>query len=151
MKCLFSFFILFISLSAHAETDLEVEKRLSANYLSQMAQEKDAVVIEEGIVIRPIFKSTSTIYPKVEDKVHVSYYLTDREGKLIEESISLDEDVAFPLDKLIKCWQMAIPKMSVGSAYKISCPSDSAYGDRGAGAEIKPGAALTFRITLFGI
>lgn len=140
-----------LSVSAKAETDLQLEKRLSADYLNLMAKEKDAVVIDQGIVLRPIFKSPSTIYPKAEDTVHVSYYLTNREGALIEESISSDEDLSFPLNKLIKCWQIAVTKMSVGSAYKVTCPSDAAYGDRGAGADIKPGAALTFRITLFGI
>lgn len=135
-----------------AQTDLETEKKLSAEYLAAMALEKDAVVLDQGVVLRPIFKSSSTVFPVVTNTVHVSYMLSDREGQILEESVSSDEDLAFPLERLIKCWQIAVPQIPVGSLYKISCPSDTAYGDEGVGdGLIKPGAALTFRITVFGI
>lgn len=151
----FSIFALFTIFSLHSlaseNPDLDKEKALSAEYVSQMAQEKDATLIDQSIVLRPIFKSESSVFPTLESTVHVSYFLTDRENHTIEESITSDEIVSFPLNKLIKCWQLAIPKMSVGSAYKVTCPSETAYGDKGAGDQIKPGAALTFRITLYGI
>lgn len=132
--------------------DLANEKKLSAEYLSKMALETDAQVVEQGIVLRPIFVGSLQEFPQSTDTVKVSYYLSDREGKLIEQNVSDDELAVFPLSKLIKCWQIAVPKMSVGSFYKVSCPSDTAYGDKGAGdGAIKPGAALTFRLTLFGI
>lgn len=137
---------------ADEATDLALEKQASAEYLLTMASEPDAKVIEQGIVMRPIFESGSTEFAQPTDTVKVSYHLVDREGKVVDESITADELAVFPLDKLIKCWQIAIPKISFGSFYKISCPSDVAYGDKGAGGgQIKPGAALTFRITVFGI
>ena len=129
--------------------DLEKEKELSRAFLAEMAKEPGAEVTPEGVVVRAIFRSPSAVYPKDSDTVGVSYHLSDREGILIEESISSDEVISFPLNRLIKCWRIAIPKMSVGSYYKISCPSDTAYGDRGAAPSIKPGAALVFRVTLF--
>lgn len=136
---------------ALANDPLAEEKQRSAEYLTKMATETGASVIDDGVVIRPIFEAPNGVFPKISDTVQVAYHLTDREGKLIEESLTSDELAAFPLAKLIKCWQIAIPKMSVGSLYKISCPSDTAYGDKGAGNDIKPGAALTFRVTLFGM
>ena len=82
----------------------------------------------------------------------VSYHLVDREGKVIDESVTADELAVFPLNKLIKCWQIAIPKISIGSFYKVTCPSDVAYGDKGTSdGAIKGGAALTFRLTVYGI
>ena len=150
--------IAFFSLSllasgAHADAagDLATEKKLSTDYLALMAKEQNAQVIDSGVVIRPIFTSSSDVKPKLEDTVMVAYHLADREGKLIEESLTSDELAVFPLGKLIKCWQIAITQMPVGSLFKITCPSDVAYGDKGAGTEIKPGAALTFRVTLYGI
>lgn len=131
-------------------TDLEKEKCLSKAYLDGMATEKDARVVDGGVIVRPIFEGTGA-HPKVTDTVTVGYYLTDREGKLVETTITEDELATFPLDKLIACWKTAIPLMSVGSLYKVSCPSDTAYGDRGAGTDIKGGAALTFRIQLYSI
>jgi FKBP-type peptidyl-prolyl cis-trans isomerase FkpA len=41
--------------------------------------------------------------------------------------------------------------MKVGGKYKLTCPSDVAYGDRGHPPAIKPGAALTFEIELLEI
>ena len=137
---------------ATPEEDLAQEKKVSAEYLEKMAAETNAHVIESGIVLRPIFKSGSAIFAVVTDTVKVAYHLVDREGKVLDESVTSDELAVFPLNKLIKCWQMAIPQISVGSFYKISCPSSVAYGDKGAGdGLIKPGAALTFRLTVYGI
>jgi len=142
--------LVLFSFSAYAQSDLEKEKALSATYLELMSKEPGAQVADMGVIIRPLFKSESTEYPSLTDTVTVSYHLVDREGKLIEESITSDEDVSFPLSKLIKCWQVGIPMMSVGSFYKITCPSSTAYGDSGTkNGSIKGGAALTFRVTLF--
>jgi len=132
--------------------DLAQEKQLSTTYLEKMAEETNAKIIEQGIVVRPIFESGSGQFAKVTDTVKVSYHLVDREGRVVDESITSDELAVFPLNKLIKCWQIAIPRISIGSFYKISCPSDVAYGDKGTGdGAIKGGAALTFRLTVFGI
>ncbi len=123
MKLLVIFSALFVTTLAFAQTDLEKEKAASAEYLVKMAAEPNAMVGDMGVVIRPIYSSNSGRYPAVADTVTVSYHLADREGTLIEESLTSDEAISFPLVKLIKCWQVAIPKMSVGSFYKITCPS----------------------------
>lgn len=153
---LFMICSLFSTLAWAADTDtaddLAQEKKLSAAYLEKMAAEPSAQVIEQGIVLRPIFTSHSGQFAQITDTVQVAYHLVDREGKVIDESITGDELAVFPLSKLIKCWQVAIPKISIGSFYKVSCPSDVAYGDKGAGdGLIKGGAALTFRLTVYGI
>lgn len=140
-----------VSVTAFAD-DLSTEKKLSSEYLSKMSAEPDAQIIEQGIVIRPIFKSDSSKFAQATDTVRVSYHLVDREGKVLDESITADEIIEFPLNKLIKCWQIAIPKIAFGSFYKVSCSSDSAYGDKGTSdGLIKGGAALTFRLTVYGV
>ena len=143
-------FTVALSAFADAPTELEVEKKLSAEYLAKMAQEPDATVIDQGIVMRPLFISPSTEFPQPTDVVRVVYHLVDRKGVVIDESLTADEVIEFPLNKLIKCWQIAVPKISYGSYYKVSCPSEVAYGDKGVDNVIKPGAALTFRLMIFG-
>jgi peptidyl-prolyl cis-trans isomerase len=41
--------------------------------------------------------------------------------------------------------------MPVGSKWKVTIPSDLAYGDRGAGEMIQPGSTLIFIIELIAI
>ena len=41
--------------------------------------------------------------------------------------------------------------MKVGSKNKLVCPSDIAYGDKGAPPLIKPGATLVFEVELLEI
>lgn len=156
MKELFKVFLILLLCAGSAYSagpeDVAEEKKLSAIYLQKMTEEVGAQVIDQGIVIRPIFESGSAKFPLVTDTVKVSYHLVDREGKVIDESITADELAVFPLNKLIKCWQIAIPKISIGSFYKVTCPSDVAYGDKGTSdGAIKGGAALTFRLTVYGI
>lgn len=132
--------------------ELAKEKKASAAYMARMLEEPHAVTIGEGVVIRPIYVNLTDQFAHSTDTVQVAYHLVDREGKVIDESLTADALAIFPLSKLIKCWQIAIPRIAFGSLYKVSCPSDTAYGDKGAGdGLIKPGAALTFRITMFGI
>jgi FKBP-type peptidyl-prolyl cis-trans isomerase len=41
--------------------------------------------------------------------------------------------------------------MKVGEKARLVCPSQIAYGDRGAPPKIKPGATLVFEVELLGI
>lgn len=134
-----------------AELPLDDETKLSEEYVNKMSQEENTVVIEEGVVLREIYKSDSLATPGFEDKVKVIYHGIDRQGVVFDSSLNRDEATTFPIDRLIPCWQIAMPKVSVGSVYKITCPAATAYGDKGAGTAVKPGAALTFRVVLLEI
>ena len=41
--------------------------------------------------------------------------------------------------------------MKIGGKAKLTCPSATAYGERGAGGMVPPNATLTFNVELLGI
>ena len=53
--------------------------------------------------------------------------------------------------KVIPCWNEALRRMKVGGKARVTCPSDLAYGDRGIGGKILPGAPLQFELELLAI
>jgi FKBP-type peptidyl-prolyl cis-trans isomerase FkpA len=61
------------------------------------------------------------------------------------------EPAEFPLNRVIPCWTEGVQKMKVGEKAKLVCPAAIAYGDRGAGTDIPPGATLVFEVDLLAI
>ena len=53
--------------------------------------------------------------------------------------------------QVIPGWTEALLLMPVGSKWKVYLPSAIAYGDRGAGGDIGPNAALIFEVELLEI
>ena len=60
------------------------------------------------------------------------------------------QPVDFGLQNVIPCWTEGVSKMKVGEKARLTCPSDSAYGDQGQGP-IPPGATLVFDVELLSI
>jgi peptidylprolyl isomerase len=78
-------------------------------------------------------------------------------GREFDSSYSRGRPLSFPIGKgaVIKGWDASIlgdggslPAMKEGGKRLVTIPAALAYGDRGAGGVIPPGAALTFTIEL---
>jgi FKBP-type peptidyl-prolyl cis-trans isomerase FkpA len=52
---------------------------------------------------------------------------------------------------VIACWTEGVQKMKVGGKAKLVCPPSIAYGDRGAGRDVPPGATLIFEVELLDV
>lgn len=89
--------------------------------------------------------------PKLTDTVRCHYHGTLINGVVFDSSMERGEPAEFPLQGVIKGWTEILQLMPVGSKWKVTIPSDLAYGDRGAGQHIQPGSTLIFIIDLLDI
>ena len=135
---------------ARASAKAEEEKTAAAKYLEQMAAEPGATKGPSGFIVKTITEGTGAS-PTEADTVKVNYHGTLRDGTVFDSSVQRNEPAEFPLAHVIPCWTQALQGMKVGGKYKLTCPADIAYGDRGSPPVIKPGAALTFEIDLLSV
>jgi FKBP-type peptidyl-prolyl cis-trans isomerase FkpA len=77
----------------------------------------------------------------------------DNKGKQFDSSRTGGAPFRFPLGtgQVIKGWDQGVAGMRVGESRRLIIPADLAYGDRGAGGVIPPGATLVFDIDLVAI
>jgi len=126
------------------------EKKSGQAFIDKPAAEKNATKTASGLVITTIKPGTGPS-PTAKDKVKVHYHGTLTDGTVFDSSVQRGEPITFPLDGVIRCWTEGVPMMKVGGKSRLVCPSELAYGDRGAGGRIKPGATLVFEIELLEI
>ena len=114
------------------------------------AKEAGAVTTPSGLVFRSL-QDGSGAGPAATDTVKVNYRGTFPDGREFDSSYKRGEPLEFPLDRVIKCWTEGLQRMKVGGKAKLTCPAAIAYGERGAGNVIPPGATLQFEVELLGI
>ncbi|MBP7951253.1 MAG: FKBP-type peptidyl-prolyl cis-trans isomerase [Verrucomicrobiales bacterium] len=119
-------------------------------FLAKNGKEEGVTTTKSGLQYK-VLKKGDGATPKPEDTVRVHYHGTLIDGTVFDSSVERNEPAEFGVTQVIKGWTEALQLMTVGSKYKLFIPSDLAYGDRGAGGKIKPGAALVFEVELLGI
>ena len=140
-----------------------------SNYLQQLKADKVAKNREAGlkflaenktkpgVVTLPdglqylVLKEGTGPKPTINDKVKTHYHGTLIDGTVFDSSVDRGEPISFPVGGVIKGWTEALQLMPVGSKWRLFIPSELAYGDRGAGPKIGPGAALVFEVELLAI
>jgi FKBP-type peptidyl-prolyl cis-trans isomerase FklB len=89
--------------------------------------------------------------PAASDTVVCNYRGTLIDGTEFDSSAKHGGPATFPVSGVIKGWTEALQLMPVGSKWQLFIPADLAYGDRGAGGNIGPGATLIFEVELVSI
>lgn len=105
---------------------------------------------EGGVRWRWVKYLASDRKPTVADVVTVHYEGKLLDGTVFDSSYTRGQPATFPLGRLVRGWQIAIPQMGVGETIEIAIPADLAYGPVGRGP-IPGNATLVFKVELIGI
>jgi FKBP-type peptidyl-prolyl cis-trans isomerase FkpA len=114
-------------------------------------QGKDGwMALPGGLKWRRIKGDGSGKHPTVQNVVTLHYAGTLIDGTEFDSSYASGRPATFPLSRLIRAWQIAVPQMGIGDTIEIATPADLAYGPYG-GGPIPGGATLFFKIELLDI
>jgi len=136
-------------------TKVGMENKLAGEkFLQENAKSPNVHILPSGLqyeVMEEAPVGTPDVKPTLDSEVTTHYHGTMIDGTIFDSSVQRGEPISFTLRKVIRAWQEALPLMKVGEKWKIFCPYDLAYGDRGAGPTIKPFSTLIFEIELIAI
>ena len=128
----------------------EIDKQSGKDFFAENSKRKDVVTLASGLQYEIITEGNGP-KPGPTDKVKTHYHGTLLNGTVFDSSVERGTPLSFPVNRVIKGWTEALQLMRVGSKWKLYIPSHLAYGERGAGAKIKPNAALIFEVELIEI
>ena len=124
----------------------------SGERTSGVESKEDVVVTESGLRIKDIVAGTGEQAREgAIVAVHYTGWLLD--GTKFDSSVDRGMPFEFQLGarRVIKGWDEGVATMRVGGKRELTIPPDLAYGERGAGALIKPGDTLVFEIELLEV
>ena len=127
-----------------------VVKEEGKKFLAENKKQPGVVELPSGIQYKIITQGTG-VKPTLEDTIKVHYQGTRLDGFEFDNSYKRGEPIEFQLNGLIEGWKQTVVLMPAGSKWKLFIPSDYAYGDRGAGADIPGGATLIFELELLDV
>ena len=134
---------------------MQAEKSAKANeagaaYLAENGSKEGVKTTESGLQYE-VLVSGKGAKPTTADQVTVHYHGMLTDGTVFDSSVDRGEPATFGVTQVIKGWTEALQLMSIGDKWKLTIPSNLAYGDQGAGGMIGPGATLVFEVELLGI
>ena len=129
---------------------VEQNKEAGEEFLKINGHKTGVVTLPSGLQYE-VIKMGDGAKPALTDTVECHYHGTLINGQVFDSSMDRGQTAKFPLQGVIKGWTEILQLMPVGSKWKVTIPSDLAYGDRGAGEMIQPGSTLIFIIELIAI
>lgn len=129
---------------------IRLNKEAGEEFLKINAHKAGVITLPSGLQYE-VIKEGDGPKPQLKDTVRCHYHGTLINGVVFDSSMDRGEPAEFPLQGVIKGWTEILQLMPVGSKWRVTIPSDLAYGDRGAGQHIQPGSTLVFIIELLGI
>lgn len=89
--------------------------------------------------------------PSADDVVVVHYEGRLLDGTVFDSSVERGEPAELPVNGVIPGWMEALQLMHVGDKWKVTLPSELAYGERSPSPVIPPNSILVFEMELISI
>lgn len=118
-------------------------------FLAENAKREGVVTTASGLQYE-VLASGDGATPGPTDTVTTHYHGTFVDGRVFDSSVQRGTPASFPVNGVIKGWTEALQMMKVGDKWKIVCPPDLAYGERGRPG-IPPSSTLIFEVELLGV
>lgn len=128
----------------------KVAKAAGESFLAENAKKEGVVVLPSGLQYQ-VLKEGNGKKPSATDQVKCHYEGTLIDGTIFDSSYQRNEPATFGLNQVIAGWTEGVQLMSEGAKYRFFIPYNLAYGERGAGAQIPPFAALVFDVELLKV
>ena len=120
-------------------------------FLARNREQPDVVVLASGLQYTVLRAGAGAFHPTVDSQCSCHYTGTLISGQVFDSSVQRGEPIDFAPNQVIRAWTEALQLMVEGDKWRLFCPSELAYGERGAGGLIGPGQVLIFEVELIKI
>jgi len=125
-------------------------KEAGETFLAENGKKEGVVTLPSGLQYQ-VLKEGNGKKPSATDQVVCHYKGTLIDGTIFDSSYKRNEPATFGLNQVIPGWTEGVQLMQEGAKYRFFIPYKLAYGERGAGAQIPPFAALVFDVELIEV
>jgi FKBP-type peptidyl-prolyl cis-trans isomerase FklB len=125
-------------------------KKEGVAFLAENKKKEGVTTLPSGLQYMVLSEGKGS-HPKATDTVTVQYRGTLIDGTEFDSSYKRGQPTTFALNQVIKGWTEGVQLLKEGGKIKLFVPSELAYGERGAGAQIGPNTSLIFEIELLSV
>ena len=119
-------------------------------FLAENGKKEGVVTLPSGLQYQ-VLEEGNGKKPSATDQVVCHYEGTLIDGTVFDSSYKRNQPATFGLNQVIAGWTEGVQLMQEGAKYRFFIPYNLAYGERGAGAQIPPFAALVFDVELIEV
>ena len=141
---------LFDKLKKSQEEKAAATLQAGMDFLAGNATKEGVVTLASGLQYQVITMGSGA-KPTATQNVTCHYEGRLIDGTVFDSSKKRGVPATFPLNRVIPGWTEGLQLMPVGSTFRFFIPPYLAYGERSAGAHIKPNSTLIFDVELLGI
>jgi len=135
---------------AKREEQIAANKAEGKAFLEENSKKPGVITTESGLQYE-VLREGSGENPGPGDRVKVNYEGKLLDGTVFDSSYKRGEPLVFGVSQVINGWTEGLQLMPTGSKYRFYIPENLAYGERGAGKDIKPYATLIFDVELLEV